>query len=289
MSEWMVRTLGSEGSGPYTTEQIVEAVDNGELGVEIEVCHPGHDRWLPIEMVPEFADLAFFDGETNVLESPYLASQHDTRPMRAEPQPRPAAGAAPASEPFDFPTLDEGVDLATEVRPPPSELLEQTIERHPPSITDVSSLPSVPRTAPYPAAFEPASSRPHPIAGMYDDLDQTMTRVAPQAQQQPAPGPLRTSGVLPTLTMERDLLPIPPEPEPPAPAYAPGPQSPPFAAQPNPYSPPQPGPPHFTPGQFPYDPSASAPQSDVGVKALIALIIVLAVALTVVLALLATQ
>ncbi|MBX3127262.1 MAG: DUF4339 domain-containing protein [Polyangiaceae bacterium] len=287
MSEWMVRTLGSEGSGPYTTEQIVEAVDNGELGVEIEVCHLGQDRWLPIEMVPEFAELAFFDGETNVLDSPYLASQQGTSPMGAWSQPRPAAGTATDSAPFDFPTLDEDLDLATEVRAPPSELLEQTIERPPPSITNVSPLPSVPRTAPYPAALEAAHPSPLPGAGTLDDLDQTMTRVAPQAQQQHAPGPLRTGGVLPTLTMERDLLPIPPEP--PAPAYAP--QSPPFAAQPNPYSPPpaQPGPPHFIPGPMPYDPNASAPQSDVGVKALIALIIVLAVALTVVLALLATQ
>lgn len=374
----MVRSLGGDAQGPYSTEQIIAAVDEGDLGVEIEVTPEGEDHWLPIEMVPEFADLAFFDGETNVVDAPWFADMarrgglgpnrkvsetqmeavsvtQASAPETATPQapapnpkpavtqpPRPDKTLASAAQPTQAPrpgaTRPLGTDVysdeevATKVVASPAELLEAAggppAAHGEPDLTDDSTIdwnpPSRDAASERFESVPPSASQP---GDLYDDFDETMTRVAVRsdpaepAVRPPAPG----GGVLPTLTMNRDFLPATVN----QPSYdAPGAQvarpglgvdplaatAKPFGADPvQPYAPPapqaaaQPGPvqspaagaypqqqPNFA---QPYDPAqptyqyAEAPEetNETGVKALIFLIIVLAMALTVVLVLLINQ
>ncbi len=253
MPHWMVRSLGGEPEGPYSTEQIIAAVDEGDVGVEIEVTPQGEDKWLPIEMVPEFADLAFFDGETNIVDSPWfaaLARRGGVTPPAKASEPnmnavevtqalptddsgaRPAAGTpetGPGAEPY------EEEEVATKVVASPAELAmkldvasqsqaggsdsDETLD------DDVTKAP-VPPGDSMSGSFEampPSSAQP---GDLYDDFDETMTRVAVKldpkpASAQPAPPSPGGGGVLPTLTMNRDYLPATvnrPVAEPPPPA-----------------------------------------------------------------------
>jgi hypothetical protein len=389
MPNWMVRSLGGEAEGPYSTEQIIAAVDAGDLGVEIEVTPEGEQKWLPIEMVPEFADLAFFDGETNVVDAPWLAdmaremaaarkasepkmpaasvtlaSAAVTAPVEATPRapdpthkpatttpPRPdktlASAAQPAVAPKAGVTLPLGAYVyddeyvATKVVASPAELLEaagrstttatmNADEQAPdrmhtpaPDAAPESNGEALAETAQHQFESVPPSSVQS--ADLYDDFDETMTRVAVRsdpaepALRPPTPG----GGVLPTLTMNRDFSPMtanqPAQEAPHAAAqavhlgglgvdplaatarpfgtdsvqpYVPGPQAAAPAQQADgPYAQPQP---NF---DQPYDPAQPTYQygelpeetNETGVKALIFLIVVLAMALTVVLVLLINQ
>ncbi len=385
MPNWMVRSLGGDAQGPYSTEQIIAAVDEGDLGVEIEVTPEGEDRWLPIEMVPEFADLAFFDGETNVVDAPWFAdmarrgglgpnrkvsepqmgavsvtqaSAPETAvPAAATPQapaptpkpavtqpPRPDKTLASAAQPSQAPrpgaTRPLGVDVYadedvdTKVVASPAELLEAAggppAANNEPDLADDSTIdwnpPSSEAASERFESVPPSASQP---GDLYDDFDETMTRVAVRsdpaepAVRPPAPG----GGVLPTLTMNRDFLPAtvnqpshdapgaqgvrqgglgvdplaatakpfgadPVQPFAPAPdaaAAQPGPAQLPAAGASYPQQQPSFGQP-YDPGQPTYQ-YAEAPEetNETGVKALIFLIILLAMALTVVLVLLINQ
>ena len=363
MPHWMVRSLGGEPEGPYSTEQIIAAVDEGDLGVEIEVTPQGEDKWLPIEMVPEFADLAFFDGETNVVDSPWFADLARrggmTQPAKApEPELKPVevTQALPTDEPgarrgAGAPLAAAGAkpyaeeDVATKVVASPAELamrldVASQAQSEAPDIDetlddDVTRAP-VPSSNSMGGSFEampPSSAQP---GDLYDDFDETMTRVAVKLDQQPssaqpAPPSPGGGGVLPTLTMNRDYLPATvnqPAAEPPAPAsqkhvaqfpiaptvdapaqpaaqppelpdppysqnhvqssYPPVPQA--QGGPPDPSQPPAYDPMHYPHGQqgHPYE-QAEPEGSETGIKALIVLIVILAMALTVVLVLLVSQ
>ncbi|MCA9593705.1 MAG: DUF4339 domain-containing protein [Myxococcales bacterium] len=323
MTDWLVRELGSEPIGPYTTEDIVRSVEDGRMGVDWEVSRAGEDNWLPIEMVPEFADLAFVDGMTRITESPWFegasnpfaSAPNGPPPPALDAPPPPAAGAPPppvsrpgppplpsrkrpGPPPVAPPVMPEAGshgydedddDVMTHVVAPPSETMgELTAVRAPPS-----------------ELLEAARKS-------YDNLDETMTRVAVRPSPAAAPAPQKPFGVLPTLNMDRrELLPtgdmpsfpqpkLPPFPEPsaaapPEPSYGPPPVEPSYGPPPvePSYGPPPaqqsygPAPVQQSYGYPPTPPPpAVQPKSDAGIKLLIVLIVLLAMGLTVVLVLL---
>ncbi|MEZ4224021.1 MAG: DUF4339 domain-containing protein [Polyangiaceae bacterium] len=353
MPSWLVRSMGSEPQGPYSTEQIIAAVDAGDLGVEIEVTPQGSDNWLPIEMVPEFAELAFFDGETNVIASPWFQELARSAPSQPAPAPHDAHSRAPAVAPPPapvgmpprpaapqhdlaprpaMPVSDRDQDaIATKVVQSPLEFAARV------SASAEPMLGSGPEPLSSPS-FEPmADSRSQP-GDLYDDFDETMTRVAVGKGANPLPPTAAFSrpGVLPTLSMDREALlgggppaggaPGGPSYGAPSPAAAPPPHAhaavDPLAPTAKPYgndaiapyvdaAPPYPNampyaegqqfsgppmPPQGFPPQAPAptygQPSYPQPQADgseTGIKVLIVLIVLLAMALTVVLVLLITQ
>ncbi len=235
MTDWLVRELGSEPIGPYTTEDIVRSVEDGRMGVDWEVCPAGQDNWLPIEMVPEFEDLAFVDGMTRIAQSPWF--DHGDSPASVpgppppsnsapKPPPPPASSAPkpppPKSKPVPPPHPSRRRPGPPPVAPPPTAAAAGSHsydEDDDDVMTHVVAPPSEEAEV-LTAVHAPASELIAAGRRSYDDLDETMTRVAvrpspaaPQASK-PADKPF---GVLPTLNMDRrELLPTGSMPMPPS-------------------------------------------------------------------------
>ncbi len=295
MAEWLVRQSGAAPIGPVTTELLRRGIEAGKVGLGAEVCRVGTSDWLPLDMVDEFSDVAYDEeAATRVTESPWFAEQSAPKP------PPPPPRSVPKPPP---PGLGQTLRI-----PPPPEPAASSYDADDDAMTHVAS----------PAGGMPASAS-------YDFDDETMTRVAaPRAPEAPighapakpglletapmweggmpeiqpvrpaagAPAPRPAAGRLPdsdAIEVRADLrvpefpsappgFPPPPGLQAAPPAYTssapPAPQHHPQPYQPPPYqAPPAPAPP-------------PAESGDGGVKALIALIIVLFLALMVVLILL---
>lgn len=297
MADWLVRQPGSEPIGPVSTELVVRGLQAGRVVPSAMACRMGTQDWRLLREFPEFAGVVFDDAATNVTDSPWFA---DHPPARPPPPARPAALsrlglAAP-------PTLG-----SRGIAPPPSTR---------PLVAGQRSYDEVDDDAETRIAAPPSEAAEFPVD------DETMTRVA-GAPQPPAP---TRGGVLPTLPMpsreipdfqatradvpmprpaagapappsgpSHDVLP-PTQPFiqagsfPPPPGAAFPPQQPGaaqaygYSAPPAPFVQSGPPPPH---GQYP-PPQPYPPETggDQGLKALVGLIVFLAVALAIVLILL---
>ncbi|MFO0571797.1 MAG: DUF4339 domain-containing protein [Polyangiaceae bacterium] len=292
MAEWLVRQPGSEPVGPVSTDLVIRGIQAGRVAATAMVCRVGTQDWLPIAAVAELAGYLFDDeSATNVTDSPWFLAQERMRKAQVMP-----AVAGPA-----------GTRPSLGLPPPPSH-------RMPPPAPNRAGAHAVGQRS-YGEVDDDAETRvaspPSEAAGFSVD-DETMTRVASPNVQAPA---ARRGGVLPTLPMRETADPMQetradvpaPKPRPaagaPAPPSAHGDVLPPtqpfvqvgsFPPVPGPGQPPAYDPNAYysaPPGQLPphpYTPYPQAPQDsgDQGLRALVGLIIFLAVALAIVLILL---
>lgn len=297
MADWLVRQPGSEPIGPVSTELVVRGLQAGRVAPSALVCRLGTQEWRLLTEFPEFAGFVFDDAETNVTDSPWFAHAPPSGPRPAPPpppmrpqglglpaapptlgsrglEPAPAtrplmAGqhaydevdddaetrvAAPPSEAADFPVDDETMTkvAAGNVRPEPQRERGGVLPTLPmPAVPDFQATRAdVPK--PRPAAGAPApASRPR----AEDALPPTVPFV--QAGAFPPPPGASHPGTPPS-----------PYGYPPPPQYHPGPVAPP------PW------------GQYPPPPHPESSGGDQGLKALVGLIVFLAVALAIVLILL---
>jgi len=290
MADWLVRQPGSEPVGPVSTELVIRGIQAGRVAPSALLCRVGENDWRLPKEFSEFAGFVFDDAETNVSDSPWFAEQSLPRPAAPRPPQLSSLGLPPPAPPT----------LGSRGAPPP-----------PPSrplVAGQRSYDEIDDEAETRIAAPPSEAHEFPVD------DETMTRVAgspPRVEPPPARG-----GVLPTLPMPE----VPdfqaatradgPRPRPAAGAPAEPPRAhddvlpptqpfiqagsfpPPLAPAP----PPQPfaPPPHYGPanvpppyGQYPPPQQYGAdPGGDQGLKALVGLIVFLAVALAIVLILL---
>jgi hypothetical protein len=136
MTEWWVRQGGSAPIGPVSTELVIRGIDAGKVSNEAEVCQVGGKEWLPIDMVSEFVGYTFDDeAATRVVDSPWFESQA-ARSMRQPsaasarlPPPPPARSASgrmgPPPPPSRAPLAPPPPSRASvsPVRPPPAPAL----------------------------------------------------------------------------------------------------------------------------------------------------------------------
>ncbi|NMC70951.1 MAG: DUF4339 domain-containing protein [Myxococcales bacterium] len=96
---WYV-AVGEEQQGPYTTQQIREYAQADQLDPESYLWKEGMEDWLPVQQIPEFADLTLGGGE-----------------------PAPAAAAAPPAD-SPFGGMPDDVTVASPfaaAAPPPGD------------------------------------------------------------------------------------------------------------------------------------------------------------------------
>lgn len=214
MTEWLVRQAGSAPIGPVSTELVARGIEAGKVSLTAEVCRVGTADWLPIDMVDEFAHVAYDEeAATRVTDSPWFmdGASQPSRPRIAPPPPpersRPASPGLPA-RPVSSPRAAAPA--------PPS----RSLPRMP--------VPSAPRHAPPPPRPPPPAA---PAALAYGDVDdeamtrvagapseagsaayefddETMTRVAaPRAPSEPIGARAKKPGLLKTVPMAPDELP----------------------------------------------------------------------------------
>jgi hypothetical protein len=322
MTDWWVRQGGSAPIGPVSTELVIRGIDAGKVSNEAEVCPVGGREWLPIDMVSEFIGYTFDDeAATRVVDSPWFESEA-ARSMRLPPQ---SARVAPPPPPqrHTAPLASSRVAVPnsapTRVAPPPPP------SRAPISLPRSSApVAALPYDESDDAATRVASPMSEVSPRSYAFDDETMTRVATGRSSAAPAAPRAGPGVLPTLPMreledmQEKLRPVTaPRPAAGAPPPPSGPRLDPDdepSIQVNPAlqvpagsfprtplteeyqaveptvadRPPYPAPLPPTQGfqQYPPPPPSYTNEPDQGLRALVALIVFLAVALAIVLVLL---
>ena len=89
MSGWRV-AIGQKQYGPYSLEKLKQIHDEGRIPAEAHIWHPGREKWMPSEQVPE---LQGDESEVVIVESAAPVFRDTPAPRRS-----PAASADTLSD-----------------------------------------------------------------------------------------------------------------------------------------------------------------------------------------------
>lgn len=193
MTDWLVRQSGSEPIGPVSTDLVIRGLQAGRVEATAVVCRVGTGDWRLVSEFAEFAQFVFDDAETNVTDSPWF--DHNGPPSRAPATQ--ALGAPPTRQSAGVTAPRQGLGL-----PAPPQAVAARSAPMPPSrpsrglVAGQRGYDEVDDDAETRVAQPPSEMMPTPPPYAVDD--ETMTRVA--AGNRPAPAPQR-AGVLPTVPM----------------------------------------------------------------------------------------
>lgn len=296
MADWLVRQPGSEPVGPVSTELVVRGIQAGRVVPNALLCRVGTGVWRTLTEFPEFAGFVFDDAQTQQSDSPWFEEQSRAAPPRLPPprSPQPSGlglpapaipptlasrgqGALPARQPLvagqrGYGEVDD--EAETRVAAPPSEAREFVDEE---TMTRVATGNR--RAEPEPRRGGVLPTLPMPEVPDFQATRADVPRPRPAAGA-PAPASRPREDVLPPTVPFIQAGSFPP---PEAPAFPPPQDHYGYSAPPPVYGPPPEHYGHLAPRQQPYPPPTGGDQ---GLKALVGLIVFLAVALAIVLLLL---